>query len=113
MSPVSCRRPGVPSPRCRRGAVAVRRSSTGPCQAVPVRYSEFWDLMEQVFGAAYARSLAQDQVLGELDGRTPLQALDAGEDPRRVWSALCDAMQVPPEDRWLKDPSPDRDRSDV
>jgi len=56
--------------------------------------------MEEVFGAAYAKSLASDLVLGELGGRSAAQALDDGEPARRVWLALCSAMDVPEDRRW-------------
>ena len=64
-----------------------------------VRHSEFWRLMEDEFGAAYARTLARDQVIDALDGRTAVEALDAGVRARNVWVAVCDAMDVPPERR--------------
>jgi hypothetical protein len=51
--------------------------------------------MAAVFGEAYARSLASDFVLAELGGRTVVQALDAGEDAKIVWRAVCEAMEVP------------------
>lgn len=57
--------------------------------------------MDQEFGSAYARTLAHDQVLGALSDRTVAQALEDGEEPRTVWLALCDAMEVPAERRWL------------
>ncbi|MBX9244534.1 DUF3046 domain-containing protein [Actinotalea ferrariae] len=65
-----------------------------------MRYSEFWDLVDDVFGARMGRTLAQDQVLGGLDDRTSVQALADGEEPRTVWRALCDAMAVPESERW-------------
>ncbi|WP_369052970.1 DUF3046 domain-containing protein [Kineococcus terrestris] len=70
-----------------------------------MRHSEFWTLVEDEFGAAYGRSLAADQVLLALEDRTPRQALDAGVDPKAVWLALCEAMDVPPERRLGKDPA--------
>jgi hypothetical protein len=60
-----------------------------------VRLSHFWVLMNDEFGEGYASSLAQHLVLGVLGERTVVQALEAGESPRRVWQALCDAMDVP------------------
>jgi len=74
----------------------------GPWQADPVRYSEFWELVDDVFGRL-GRTLARDQVVGALDDRTAVQALDAGEDPAAVWRALCDAMEVPTAQRWGRD----------
>ena len=65
-----------------------------------MRMSDFWRLMEDEFGAAYARSLARDHVLGALGNRTALQALEAGTRPREAWLALCADMDVPAE-RWL------------
>jgi len=65
-----------------------------------VRLSDFWRLMDDEFGAAYAHSLARDHVLGALGNRTPLQALESGIKPREAWLALCADMDVPAE-RWL------------
>jgi hypothetical protein len=67
-----------------------------------VRYSEFWALVDDVFGPL-GRTLARDQVIGALDDRTAAEALEAGEDPVLVWRALCDAHQIPPERRWGSD----------
>jgi hypothetical protein len=64
-----------------------------------VRLTEFWTRMEGRFGAAYASSYAVDQVLPQLGGRTPQQALDDGEDAKTVWRAVADAVGVPPSER--------------
>ena len=69
-----------------------------------MRLSDFWRLMDDEFGAAYARSLARDHVLGALGNLTPLQALEAGIKPREAWLALCADMDVPPERRLGKEP---------
>jgi hypothetical protein len=68
-----------------------------------MRLSDFWRLMDDEFGAAYARSLARDHVLGALGNRTPLEALEAGIKPREAWLALCADMDVPPERRLGKE----------
>ncbi|MDN5767188.1 MAG: DUF3046 domain-containing protein [Humibacillus sp.] len=60
-----------------------------------MRLSHFWMLMNDEFGSAYANSLARDHVLGALGNRTASQALNDGERPRDVWTALCDDMDVP------------------
>jgi hypothetical protein len=60
-----------------------------------VRLTEFWYRMDSVFGRAYSRSIASDQVLSTLEGRTVDQALAAGEDAKRVWRAVCAAFEVP------------------
>lgn len=62
---------------------------------VLVRLSHFWMLMTDEFGSAYANTLARDHVLGSLGNRTAQQALDEGDRPRDVWTALCDDMDVP------------------
>ena len=61
--------------------------------------------MEGEFGRSYARTLAGDQVIGELGDRTAQHALEEGVPPRQVWAAVCDAMHVPHERRLGRDPS--------
>jgi len=56
-----------------------------------VRLTDFWDRLEQTFGPAYARSVAADQVLTQLGGRTINEALAQGEDAAVVWRAVCAA----------------------
>lgn len=60
-----------------------------------MRLTEFWSRMDQTFGPAYAPSLARDQVLSTLGGRTVVEALAAGEDPKVVWRAVCAAFDLP------------------
>ena len=73
-----------------------------------MRVSEFWRLMEEEFGQAYARSLARDHVLGALGDRTAAQALADHVPPRAVWLALCADLDVPPARRLGRDVSPTR-----
>jgi hypothetical protein len=63
-----------------------------------VRLTDFWDRLEQVFGPGYARSVAEDQVLPQLNGRTIRQALAQGEMTVTVWRAVVAAYpeRVPP-----------------
>jgi len=56
-----------------------------------VRLTDFWARLEQAFGSAYAHSIAADQVLPQLGGRTIQQALAQGEETARVWRAVCAA----------------------
>lgn len=56
-----------------------------------MRLTDFWARLEEVFGPGYAASVAQDQVLTQLDGRTITQALASGEDTARVWRAVVAA----------------------
>ncbi len=65
-----------------------------------MKHSEFWRAVEEVFGAAYGRSLAQDLVLSGL-GASAAQALEDGVAPRRVWDALCDETDRPESQRWV------------
>jgi hypothetical protein len=53
--------------------------------------TDFWDRLEQVFGVGYAQSVAHDQVIAELGGRTINQALTAGEETVVVWRAVVRA----------------------
>ena len=56
-----------------------------------MRITEFWSRLEAVFGPAYAASVAADQVLPELDGRTVDQAFLAGVPALAIWRAVCGA----------------------
>lgn len=60
-----------------------------------MRLTEFRALMEAQFGAVRAPSVARDHVFGALGGHTVDEALEAGADPKVVWSAVCDAFDVP------------------
>lgn len=53
-----------------------------------MKLSDFWARMEETFGPGYAESLARDQVLAQLDGRTVVEALDAGDRTVDVWRAV-------------------------
>ena len=64
-----------------------------------VRHTEFWARMEQSLGRAYARSWAEQHVLGELDGRTVVEALEAGEQPKLVWRAVWADLGLPARER--------------
>ena len=64
-----------------------------------MRLSEFWRRMDQRFGARYAASVAQDLVIAGLGGRTVVQALSAGLPPKQVWTAVCEAVDVPVAER--------------
>lgn len=73
-----------------------------------VRVSEFWTLVDDEFGTAYGRSLAADHVLLVLGDRTAREALDGGVEPKEIWLALCEAMDVPVERRLGRDRPPRR-----
>jgi hypothetical protein len=56
-----------------------------------VRLTELWARLEATFGSAYAASVADDQVLPQLGGKTINQALKAGHDVVGVWRAVVAA----------------------
>ncbi|MEV4200362.1 DUF3046 domain-containing protein [Micromonospora globbae] len=56
-----------------------------------MRLTDFWARLEEAFGPGYAASIAADQVLSQLGGRTIAQALAAGEETQVVWRAVCAA----------------------
>ncbi|KAB8289185.1 hypothetical protein DSM100688_0265 [Bifidobacterium ramosum] len=76
---------------------------TGVVDWGAVREREFWELVDEVFGHGYGRSLSRDQRLLKLDGMTVVEALAAGEQPRVIWNVLCDQMDVPDDRRWGRD----------
>jgi hypothetical protein len=61
-----------------------------------MRHTEFWERMDEVLGAGYARTWADSQVIGALGGRTVLEALDAGYDPKTVWREVWRVLDLPP-----------------
>lgn len=64
-----------------------------------MRLSDFWSRMEHRFGAAYAGSIARDLVLADLGGRTISDALESGIPAKDVWRAVCDAFDIPANQR--------------
>jgi len=60
-----------------------------------VRHTEFWARMEDALGASYARVWAETQVIGGLGGRTVLEALDAGVEPKVVWREVWRVLDLP------------------
>ncbi|SIR44298.1 DUF3046 domain-containing protein [Micromonospora avicenniae] len=56
-----------------------------------MRLTDFWARLEEAFGPGYAASIAHDQVLAQLGGRTIEQALAEGEETHVVWRAVCAA----------------------
>lgn len=64
-----------------------------------MRATVFRQLMADEFGAVRAEMLASTHVIAQLEGRTADQALAEGEEPKRVWRAVCEALEVPPERR--------------
>jgi hypothetical protein len=57
-----------------------------------MRLTELRRRLDETFGPAYAASVAHDQVLPELDGRTIEQALAEGMDIAAVWRGVVAAF---------------------
>ena len=64
-----------------------------------MRHTEFWARMDQNLGRAYSRTWAEQQVIAGLDHRTVVEALEAGEPPKRVWHAVWERLELPPSER--------------
>lgn len=64
-----------------------------------MRLTEFRERVTLRFGAAYGASVLTDYVLAAVGGRTAVQAIEDGVDPRDVWWALCTDFDVP-RDQW-------------
>jgi hypothetical protein len=56
-----------------------------------VRLTELWRRLEETFGATYAASVAHDQVLPQLGGRTIEQALADHVEVHEIWRAVVAA----------------------
>jgi hypothetical protein len=64
-----------------------------------MRTTAFRTMMSDEFGDLRAGSICRDHVFADLGGRTVDDALAAGVAPQRIWRAVCDAFDVPPERR--------------
>ena len=56
-----------------------------------MRLTDLRKRLGETFGPAYAASVANDQVMATLGGRTIEQALAEGEEPVTVWRAVVAA----------------------
>jgi hypothetical protein len=56
-----------------------------------VKLTDLWARLEETFGPAYAASVANDQVLTQLGGRTINQALAGNTEIVTVWRAVVAA----------------------
>ncbi|MEU5692683.1 DUF3046 domain-containing protein [Actinosynnema sp. NPDC020468] len=60
-----------------------------------MRNTVFRKLMANEFGRIRSEMVARDHVMSALGGRTADQALDDGFPAKEVWTAVCDAFEVP------------------
>ncbi len=56
-----------------------------------MRLTDLWFRLEQTFGPGYAASVARDQVLAQLGGRTVDQALVDHVEVHEIWRAVVAA----------------------
>lgn len=56
-----------------------------------MKLTDLWSRLEQTFGTAYAASVANDQVIPQLGGRTINQALAEHVEAHVVWRAVVAA----------------------
>jgi hypothetical protein len=59
-----------------------------------MRLTDFWNRMEERFGAAYAHSLAADYRLPAL-GATVDEAIASGVETKDIWRAVCAEFEMP------------------
>jgi hypothetical protein len=71
----------------RRGTMEGLNYGTEP----DVRLTDFWARLEESFGGAYARSLAEDHTFAGLNGRTIKEAIAQGEETATVWRVVVSA----------------------
>jgi len=64
-----------------------------------MRRSEFQRAVDDEFGGR-ANTIVTDLVLSRVGGRTAAEAISAGVDPREVWLALCEELDVPADRRY-------------
>jgi DUF3046 family protein len=62
-----------------------------------MRTTVFRNMMAREFGEVRADMLARDHVFSALGGRTVDQALEAGQQPKEIWRAVCEVFEVPAE----------------
>ena len=58
--------------------------------------TEFHELVRTEFGQLHGDALLRDHVILSLGGMTAAEAVEAGQEPREVWRALCEEFDVPP-----------------
>jgi len=64
-----------------------------------MRRSEFNRAVAEEFGVR-ANAVVTDLFLSKVGGRTAADAIAAGIDPREVWLALCEELDVPADRRY-------------
>lgn len=65
-----------------------------------MRRSEFLSALADHFDSPYAQAVLHDLALTPLGSRTSWEALEAGEDPQRIWDALLVELRLPEDLRF-------------
>jgi hypothetical protein len=60
-----------------------------------MRITHFRGRMIEEFGEVRAEMIARDHVFSALDGNTVDQALADGLPTKKIWTAVCEAFDVP------------------
>ncbi len=64
-----------------------------------MKETELWARLQHHLGAGYYRVWAAEQNLGELEGRTVVEAIAAGVPSKDIWRAAWAALELPPRER--------------
>ncbi|WP_091182540.1 DUF3046 domain-containing protein [Microlunatus flavus] len=64
-----------------------------------MKETELWARLQQHLGAGYYRVWAAEQSLGDLGGRTVVEALAAGVASKDIWRAAWAALELPARER--------------
>ncbi len=64
-----------------------------------MKETELWARLQHHLGAGYYRVWAAEHNLGELGGRTVVEAIAAGVPSRDIWRAAWAALELPPRER--------------
>jgi hypothetical protein len=64
-----------------------------------MRHTELWARLEHALGTGYYRVWADQFVMGDLGSRTVTEALNAGVEPKQVWSAVWRTLELPETER--------------
>lgn len=65
-----------------------------------MKRSEFVASLAQYFETRYSQVVLHDLRLPAIGSRTPGEALEEGEDPQRIWDAVCAELRLPEDARF-------------
>ncbi|MGO1401504.1 MAG: DUF3046 domain-containing protein [Flaviflexus sp.] len=59
-----------------------------------MNHSEFWKVVDNEFGTAYGQALTRSLALPSLGHKTAAELIEDGENPQKIWLALCEEMDL-------------------